>query len=409
VKTRQHLPLLKKVSAFICVLTTTTILSQPLATHASATPTIEWKTTSLTKSDRYPISEIASTNSTGKKIWTTTGRCKLKKGLLLTEKSGTCTVTLLVRANREFSQRKFSKRFTLKDPIAWKLTNKKFKVVANGEISNNVNDVFAQDSQVYVALDNGLAISSDGGKTFVFRLENHHISQVYGLGTGIYVVAKSESYGERKTEFVVSLDNGNTFTKSADFRDVSDFHVTDSVIYLVANSGLFASTNGGITFEPRNFELTGSRSLFSVHAVGPTVYLGTNYGLAVSRDSGYKFSYILENTFIQKIFVDGMSVYAAGDGLAISNDGGNSFIRRTTLNGLGTNSVRDVYAIGKTVYAALFNGTMQGSGLAVSTDGGKRFTMRTTTNGLGSNGAKSVFASNSKIFVGTTEGLALSR
>ncbi len=58
------------------------------------------------------------------------------------------------------------------------------------------------------------------------------------------------------------------------------------------------------------------------------------------------------------VFAAGTTVYAATfGGLSISTDGGTTFTNSTTVNGLGSNSVRGVFADGDaTVYAATSGG-----------------------------------------------------
>ena len=78
-----------------------------------------------------------------------------------------------------------------------------------------------------------------------------------------------------------------------------------------------------------------------------------------------------------------------------------TFTNYTTTNGLGSNTVRGVYAIGSTVYAAT------AGGLSISTDGGTNFTNYTTTNGLGSIGVNGVYASDSTVYAATPGGLSI--
>ena len=53
-----------------------------------------------------------------------------------------------------------------------------------------------------------------------------------------------------------------------------------------------------------------------------------------------------------------------------------TFTNKTTANGLGSNILTGVYAVGSTVYAAT------SAGLSISTDGGENFTNKTTSDGL---------------------------
>jgi hypothetical protein len=90
--------------------------------------------------------------------------------------------------------------------------------------------------------------------------------------------------------------------------------------------------------------------------------------------------------------------------LSISTNSGNSFITKTTADGLLSNNVIGVYAIGSTVYAAT-----QGSGLSISLDSGNSFTInKTTANGLGSDGLFRVYADGLTVYAATQGGLSIS-
>ena len=69
-----------------------------------------------------------------------------------------------------------------------------------------------------------------------------------------------------------------------------------------------------------------------------------------------------------------------------------TFTNYTTANGLGSNTVYEVYAVDDKVYAATFGG------LSISTDGGATFTNRTTTNGLGNNIVYGVYAVGATVY-----------
>jgi hypothetical protein len=98
---------------------------------------------------------------------------------------------------------------------------------------------------------------------------------------------------------------------------------------------------------------------------------------------------------VNGVYAVGSMVYAATrGGLSISVDGGATFTNRTTENGLGDNDVNDVYAVGSMVYAATKGG------LSISVDGGATFTNRTTENGLGSSRVFHVYAVGSTVYAG---------
>ena len=63
------------------------------------------------------------------------------------------------------------------------------------------------------------------------------------------------------------------------------------------------------------------------------------------------------------------------------------FTNLTTKNGLGSNTVNGVYALGSSIYAAT------SAGLSISSNNGTNWGTKTTTNGLGSNTVNGVFVS----------------
>jgi len=72
-------------------------------------------------------------------------------------------------------------------------------------------------------------------------------------------------------------------------------------------------------------------------------------------------------------------------GVSISRDGGQSFVNKTFLDGLGSNSDLGVHGSGSVIYVATNNGN------SYSTNGGSTFVNKTTANGLGSNMVQYVF------------------
>lgn len=80
----------------------------------------------------------------------------------------------------------------------------------------------------------------------------------------------------------------------------------------------------------------------------------------------------------------------------------NTFVTRTTANGLGSNRINDVFAVGNTVYAAT------DGGLSISTDGGQTFVNRTTANGLPNNKINVVAVVGNTVYAGMDDGVARS-
>ena len=112
----------------------------------------------------------------------------------------------------------------------------------------------------------------------------------------------------------------------------------------------------------------------------------------------------LGSNTVYDVYASGSTVYAATFyGLSISTDGGTTFTNKTMANGLGNNRVYGVFVIGSTVYAATMNG------LSISTNGGNSFTNYQT--GLVNNRVNDVYAIGSTVYVATnlnTGGLSIS-
>jgi hypothetical protein len=142
---------------------------------------------------------------------------------------------------------------------------------------------------------------------------------------------------------------------------------------------------------------------FGVFVVGSTVYVGGS-GLAISTDGGTTFTKTSLTRSVKGLYVVGATVYAAvSGGLAISTDGGTTFTFRTAADGLACNNGDRVFVAGSVVYVSDTN-----CGLSISTDGGVTFTTRTTADGLNSYSVYDVFAVGSTVYVGTKGGLSIS-
>ena len=80
---------------------------------AATSPIVTWKVTTLKPSTGYATSTIASTNSTGAKIWSVSGSCILKSGKVTTKASGSCTIKLVLKAQGKYSAKTASKKLTI--------------------------------------------------------------------------------------------------------------------------------------------------------------------------------------------------------------------------------------------------------------------------------------------------------
>ena len=82
--------------------------------RAAKDPVVTWNQANpampqLLPSTKYATSSIASTNSTGKKIWSVSGSCTLQNGKVTTKAAGFCKIKLVVQAKGTFGAKSFSK------------------------------------------------------------------------------------------------------------------------------------------------------------------------------------------------------------------------------------------------------------------------------------------------------------
>ena len=136
------------------------------------------------------------------------------------------------------------------------------------------------------------------------------------------------------------------------------------------NSGLINLTNavsGGPTGKMVNFGLTGATSNF-VAPGGAIKCVNCNTFVTRTTANG------LGSNTVDDVFAVGNTVYAAtAGGLSISTDGGQTFTNKV-INGSVTSA--NVHVIGNTIY------TTAGSQLSKSTDGGQTFTTLISQSGL---------------------------
>jgi len=82
--------------------------------RAAKDPVVTWNQANparpqLLPFTKYATSSIASTNSTGKKIWSVSGSCTLQNGKVTTKATGFCKIKLVVQAKGTFGAKSFSK------------------------------------------------------------------------------------------------------------------------------------------------------------------------------------------------------------------------------------------------------------------------------------------------------------
>ena len=104
-------PIIKGLVLSVSVVLISSVMAPSVG--AATSPIVTWKVTTLKPSTGYVTSTIASTNSTGAKVWSVSGSCSLKSGKVTTKASGSCTVKLVLKAQGKYSAKTASKKLTI--------------------------------------------------------------------------------------------------------------------------------------------------------------------------------------------------------------------------------------------------------------------------------------------------------
>jgi subtilisin family serine protease/ligand-binding sensor domain-containing protein len=295
------------------------------------------------------------------------------------------------------------------------------KTVSNGLISNNLRDVYVDNSDIlYAGSTNGLSVSNNYGNNFT----NNYTSN--GMwGTNVVGVTTTDSngtiYAGTSGGLLISSNNGTNFSSffsnnSLKRNIINDIFVaSDGKIYLTSyDSGLFISGDGGLTFTNKTRENANlaQNLVYSVLEHNGTIYVGTFSGLSISTNGGNSFTnrtiaHGLGADYIFDIAVDSHGVIYVGTtgGLSISHDSGSTFVNKTTVNGLPLNAIRSIHIDNNDNIFIATDG-----GLSISTDGGSTFNNKTIASGLSSNSIFKIETSfdGTKIYVATSQGVDIS-
>lgn len=223
----------------------------------------------------------------------------------------------------------------------------------------------------------------------------------------------------------LSRDGGVSWEQFTDVNfPVSGFEHIDAsedLSFIVGGTtanGLFISTDGGQTWVNKTSldgilsnningihidESTGSKILyvsaedFGVGGVVRSDNLGESF---VSLSSG------LTSIFVEAIFAKGnfIAVVINGEGIDISEDGGQTWLNRTNANsGLGDDFCTEIYGKENILYVTT------GSGISYSTDLGLNFENRDANQGMISADCHDVFVKDNVVYVGTQAGIAITQ
>jgi hypothetical protein len=251
-------------------------------------------------------------------------------------------------------------------------------------------------------------LSTDGGSTFTAKDLRGSVQRITGLGSTLYAaISDGSGYGG----LAISTDHGQSFTirdraSGIPSDNVDDVAVASSggltYVYAATFSGLGISSDGGAAFSSKTVNPSAGSNVDCVWASGATVWACAGSTLNLSTNSGGNFTQRLSGTGSQNaVAVFGSNVYlAATDGLWVSGNGGTSWARRTTVEGLASSLVDDVAVDGNGYVLAATN-----NGLSRSLDSGATFAPAATPQIY----ASGVFAQGAIWYAAGYSGLSISQ
>jgi len=262
---------------------------------------------------------------------------------------------------------------------------------------------------IYIASQEGLFISTDGGATFVTRTTADGLASDM---TRCVLVHDGTVLVGTTAAFSISYDGGISFaTRSpfpAVFPRIASLSDWGDTLYAADESGfVYASEDAGETYARVGRVMAGWVYALTLHE--GVLYAATGDGLMLSHDGGVTFEEVTEanglgSSLVYDVFADASGVYAAtSNGLSVSLDGGTTFVTYRQADGLAADRVICIRVASDVIYV----GTA--AGLSMSSDGGETFVSKTQADGLAEAKVQRIAVRNGVLYViGLNGGLSLS-
>ncbi|MCX6417477.1 MAG: OmpA family protein [Actinobacteria bacterium] len=159
-------------------------------------------------------------------------------------------------------------------------------VLCGSVTCNSVRGIYASGSNIYLATNNHLAYSTNGGTTFINSPTGEELQNgVYVNGNTVFVAT---GFGlQYSTNYFATEPAGSGV--SAGFADahVTDVYVNGGTLYASTWGGLGISTDGGATFTNDTTEnCLGDDFVTGTFVSGGIIYVATAGGLSISNGLG---------------------------------------------------------------------------------------------------------------------------
>ena len=283
------------------------------------------------------------------------------------------------------------------------------RTTADGLGADKLHAIVAKGKDIYVATNDGLSISNNGGDQFTNTKfapgasDNVYGVAVTGLGSGTPNIYAATHQGVE-----VKANGASNFTLVTAGLDspiakaiaaISNTSTGQDDVYVGTKSGLSKSTDSGSTFTPDN--TFNNNEVYGIHAVGSYVYVASEDGLFKNYQGG-TFSPVYTSEEVYGVYADdnGKKVYiATNTGLKVNNNYGSG--SWTAVNEFNGKKMRSVFAKGELIYGGTKN-----YGIGINTD----YDNAHYVYGLDSNTSKTIndiAIDGDILYVATDNGLAI--
>ncbi len=219
----------------------------------------------------------------------------------------------------------------------------------NGKNFNNIilsknniksNFIFPFGDSLYLATNKGLFVSNNNDNIFDINLDNRFYNYITNYKNKLLLSSNDGVY---------ELLNNGSIHKVNSLKTNKIYSFNDN-IYFITNKGKLLKSDDGINYNEIYKEIIKEEKILSLFFDNENLYVGTDNGLFIFYNNDKYFKkYLISDinlniNHINSIQKFGSMLYlATNSGIAISEDGGESFKVLGEEGGLGAEKINDIY------------------------------------------------------------------